>query len=113
MKFVGTWALRPNMYKSATARFLENRGKPPEGIRTIGRWHYADGSGGVHIFECDNAQVISDFIHEWADVLEMEIRPAVEEAEAGVAMAKQACSGSVSPQPSVGWTVRLPYRNVL
>jgi hypothetical protein len=90
MKFISTWSLRPHMYKTATARFLENGGKPPEGIRTMGRWHYADGSGGVHIFECDNAQVISEFVQEWADVLEIEIRPVVEDAEAGAAMAKQA-----------------------
>jgi hypothetical protein len=90
MKFISTWSLRSRMYKSATTRFLENGGKPPEGIRTIGRWHYADGSGGVHIFECDNAQVISEFVQEWADVLEIEIRPMVEDAEAGAAMAKQA-----------------------
>jgi Protein of unknown function (DUF3303) len=90
MKFVGTWSLRPHMYKSATTRFLETAAKPPEGIRTIGRWHYADASGGIFVFECDNAQMITEFMHEWADVLEMEIRPVVEDAEAGAAMAKQA-----------------------
>jgi Protein of unknown function (DUF3303) len=90
MKFVGIWSLRPNMYKSATARFLESAAKPPEGIRTIGRWHYADASGGIHVFECDNAQAITEFMHEWADVLEIDVRPVVEDAEAGAAMAKQA-----------------------
>ncbi|MBV9038148.1 MAG: DUF3303 family protein [Acidobacteriaceae bacterium] len=95
MKFVGIWSLRPDMYQSATARFLENGGKPPEGIHTIGRWHYADASGGVFVFECDNAQVLTEFMHEWADVLELEVHPVVEDAEAGAAMAKHP---SRSPQ---------------
>jgi Protein of unknown function (DUF3303) len=90
MKFICTWSLLPNMYKSAAARFLENGGKPPEGVRIIGRWHYADASGGALVFECDNAQLITEFMHEWADVLEIELRPVVEDAEAGAAMAKQA-----------------------
>ena len=56
----------------------------------MGRWHYADGSGGVYVFECDNAQVISEFVQEWADLLEMQTRPVVEDAEAGAVMTKQA-----------------------
>jgi hypothetical protein len=88
MKFITTWSLRPDGHKNATARFLENGGKPPEGIRTIGRWHYADGSGGVHVFECDNAQILRDFAQEWGDLLELHTRPVVEDAEAGAAMAK-------------------------
>ncbi len=88
MKFVTTWSLRPEFHKAATARFLENGAKPPEGITTIGRWHHADGSGGMHVFECDNAQALRDFVQEWGDLLELHTCPVVEDAEAGAAMAK-------------------------
>jgi len=88
MKFVTTWSLCPDSHKTATARFLENGGKPPEGIKTIGRWHYADGSGGIHVLECDNAQVLRDFAQERGDLLELHTRPVVDDAEAGAAMAK-------------------------
>lgn len=90
MKFVSTWSLRPATYKDATARFLQGGAKPPEGIKTVGRWHYADGSGGVHVFECDDAQVLIDFSAEWSDLLEIEIRPVVEDAHVGAALAKVA-----------------------
>lgn len=76
------------MWKDATERFLKNGAEPPTGIKTIGRWHYADGSAGVHVFECDNAQLIRDFSQQWGDLLELETRPVVEDAEAGAAMAK-------------------------
>jgi len=88
MKFVTTWCTRPEAAKSATERFLEKGANPPEGIQTIGRWHYADGSGGIHVFECDNAQAIRDFAQEWGDLLEIHTRPVVEDAEAEAAMAK-------------------------
>jgi Protein of unknown function (DUF3303) len=90
MKFVSTWSLRPATHREAEARFLKGGAKPPEGVRTIGRWHYTDGSGGVHIFECDDAQVMIDFAAEWSDVLEIETRPVVDDAQVGAALAKTA-----------------------
>lgn len=89
MKFVTTWTLRPDAHKNATTRFLENGATPPEGIKTIGRWHFTDGSGGLHVFECDDAQVLTNFAHEWGDLLELHTTPVVEDAEAGAAMAKR------------------------
>ena len=77
MTFLSKWVLRPEMHISAAARFLQTGGTPPDGIKTIGRWHYADGSGGIHVFECDNASLIRDFAEQWGDLLDIEIRPLV------------------------------------
>jgi len=88
MKFLSTWSLRPETRKTATARFLQNGAQPPAGITTIGRWHYADGSGGIHVFECNDARVLMDFAAEWSDVLEIHTRPLVEDADAGASIAK-------------------------
>ncbi len=88
MKFVSTWSLRTDTYHEATARFLKSGALPPEGIKTIGRWHYADGSGGVHVLECDDAQLLADFAAQWSDVLEIDIRPVVEDAQVGAALMK-------------------------
>ena len=90
MRFVSTWLLRPAAHREAAARFLNGGAKVPEGFKTLGRWHYSDGSGGVHIFECDDAQVMVDFAAEWSDLLEIETRPVVDDAQAGTAMAKAA-----------------------
>jgi Protein of unknown function (DUF3303) len=88
MIFVSTWSLRTDTYREATARFLKSGAQPPEGIKTIGRWHYADGSGGVHVLECNDAQLLADFAAQWSDLLEIDIRPAVEDAQVGAALMK-------------------------
>jgi hypothetical protein len=88
MTFVAKWILRPEMHNDATKRFLETGGTPPDGIKTIGRWHYVDGSGGIHVFECDDANLIREFTARWGDLLELEIRPLVDDASAASAMQK-------------------------
>lgn len=88
MKFITTWHIRPGAHHTGTARFLETGGNPPDGVKIIGRWHYADGSGGITVFECDSAQVIRDWSQEWGDLLELHTAPVVEDPEAGAAMAK-------------------------
>jgi Protein of unknown function (DUF3303) len=88
MKFLSTWSLRTDTHREATTRFLKSGAQPPEGIKTIGRWHYADGSGGVHVVECDDAQLLADFAAQWSDLLEIDIRPVVEDAQAGAALMK-------------------------
>jgi hypothetical protein len=90
MLFVSTWKLRPHHYTGATTRFLQGGAQPPAGIKTIGRWHYADGSGGVHVVECNDAQALIDFAAEWSDLLEIDIRPVVEDAQLGAALTKAA-----------------------
>ena len=90
MRFVSTWLLRPSAHKEAVERFLKGGGKVPEGFKTLGRWHYTDGSGGVHIFECDDPQIMVEFAAEWNDLLEIVTRPVVDDAQAGAAMTKAA-----------------------
>jgi hypothetical protein len=90
MRFVSTWFLRPTAHREAAERFLKGGVDVPEGFKTLGRWHYTDGSGGVHIFECDDAQIMAGFAAEWNDLLEIVTRPVLDDAEAGAAMAKAA-----------------------
>jgi hypothetical protein len=80
----------PATQKDASARFLQSGATPPNGIKTVGRWHYADGSGGVHVLECNDAQPLVDFAAEWSDLLKIDIRPVVEDAQAGAALSKAA-----------------------
>lgn len=90
MIFISTWSTDPDRHTDATARFLQGGAQPPAGIKTIGRWHYADGSGGVHVLECNDAQALIDFAAEWSDLLKIEIRPVVEDAQLGAALTKVA-----------------------
>ena len=51
MKFMVTWSVRPDLLKPAVTRFLSSGGPVPQGVKTLGRWHKADGSGGFHLLE--------------------------------------------------------------
>jgi hypothetical protein len=42
--------------------------------------------------ECNDPQALADFAAEWSDVLKIDIRPVVEDTQAGAALAKVAQS---------------------
>src|SRR4051794_34886235 len=54
MKFMVTWSVRPDLLKPAVTRFLSNGSPVPQGVKSLGRWHKADGSGGFHLMETDD-----------------------------------------------------------
>lgn len=86
MKFLTTWKIQPGGYNAAVARFLETGGAPPPGVRILHRWHGANGIGAA-ISESDDAKAIYQGLTQWADVLDMNISPCVEDADAGAALA--------------------------
>jgi hypothetical protein len=86
MKFLTTWTIQPGGFNAAVARFLETGGAAPPGVRILHRWHGANGSG-VQISESDDPKAIYLGIAQWADVLDMNVTPCVEDADAGAALA--------------------------
>jgi hypothetical protein len=88
MKFMSTWAIRPGATKEAVARFLAGQGTPPPGVKLLGRWHKADGSGGYTLTESDNPAALYESAVAWADVLEIHGGAVVEDADAGPILAK-------------------------
>lgn len=86
MKFMTTWAVRPEKIKEATARFLATGGPPPEGVKSLQRWHKADLSGGFHLVESDDPAAMIAASAEWADVLELQSTVVVDDAVAGAAL---------------------------
>jgi hypothetical protein len=48
MKFMITWKISPENYKTAVERFLKTGAPAPEGLKTVGRWHTAGSSRGFH-----------------------------------------------------------------
>jgi hypothetical protein len=89
MKFISTYTLRPGCLPAAAARFLKGDAAPPAGIKLLGRWHKCDLTGGVSLWESDDAAAMHAFALSWAEVLEMSTHPVVEDAEVGAALAKQ------------------------
>jgi hypothetical protein len=82
MKYMVTFPLSSDNFKERAARFLETGGKPPEGVAMLGRWHGIDMSQGFVLAESDNPRAVYKWISQWADLIEFEIVPVIEDEEA-------------------------------
>jgi hypothetical protein len=59
----------------------------PKGLKTIGRWHAAGSSRGFHLVEGSEA-ALAEINAGWADLLELEVVPVVEDDVAGAVSKK-------------------------
>ena len=85
MKFMVVWKTVPGKYKSALDQFLGGGGPVPAGAKTVGRWHTPGSTLGWHLIEATDLTLIAQHVADWADVLELEVHPVIEDAEAGAA----------------------------
>jgi hypothetical protein len=87
MKYMVKWTVPPALYKAAVKRFLKTGGPTPKGLRTVGRWHAPGSMTGWHLVEGTEAGLAENSAN-WADLLELEITPVVEDDVAAAAAAK-------------------------
>jgi Protein of unknown function (DUF3303) len=87
MKYMITWKSSPANYKTAVERFLKTGGPAPEGLKTIGRWHALGSGRGFHLVEGADAALV-EINAEWADLLELDVVPVVEDDVAGAVAMK-------------------------
>ena len=87
MKYMMSWTINPGFYKAAVARFLATGAPLPEGMKLIGRWHAPGSTCGWLLVE-GTIEDAYEHASEWADLLEMQVTPVVEDAEAGAIAAK-------------------------
>ena len=87
MKYMMSWTIRPAFYKAAVARFLSTGAPLPEGMKLIGRWHAAGSTYGWLLVE-GSIEDAYEHASEWGDLLEMQVTPVVEDAEAGAIATK-------------------------
>jgi hypothetical protein len=87
MKYMVTWKISPSNYKAAVKRFLKTGAPAPKGMKTLGRWHTAGSSRGFHLVEGSDA-ALAEINAEWADLLDLQVVPVVEDDVAG-AVAKK------------------------
>ncbi|MBP1595446.1 MAG: hypothetical protein H6Q05_823 [Acidobacteria bacterium] len=88
MQIMVVWKTVPGKYKNAVDEFLRKGGPVPPGARTVGRWHTPGSTLGWHLIETDSLTAIAQHIAEWAELLECEVYPVIEDAEAGAAAKK-------------------------
>lgn len=87
MKFMVAWKIPPGCYKAALDRFLSTGAPDVPGVKTIGRWHAPGSAHGWHVVEGDAAGV-AELEAFWGDLLETQITPVIEDAEAASSLAK-------------------------
>lgn len=88
MKFMVTWSTQAANQKEAIARFLKTGGGPPAGVKMVGRWHTA--GGGVVLAETNDAKAIYEWTGQWSDLLEFNVTPVLDDAEAAEVFKKAA-----------------------
>ena len=88
MKFMATWKMPPDSQLTAKERFLSAGAPMPEGLKMLGRWHAPGSTSGFLLVEADDLTPLATHMVEWGDLLELQVTPVLEDAEAGEAMAK-------------------------
>jgi hypothetical protein len=87
MKTMVVWRTVPGKYKPAVEQFLKTGGPLPAGVNRLGRWHVPGSILGWHLMDGDPA-AIAEHVAEWADFLELEVYPVIEDDAAGAAAKK-------------------------
>jgi Domain of unknown function (DUF3303) len=63
MKFIMTFAWPPDTKARAEGieRFQKTGGRPPQGVKLLGRWTRADLGGGFDLLETDDPKKLAEF----------------------------------------------------
>ena len=86
MKYMVCWKIMPGNHKPAAEAFLKSGAPMPAGLTKVGRWHAPGSSRGWLLVEGD-LKALAEHLTQWSDLLELEVSPVLEDADAGEAMA--------------------------
>ncbi len=86
MKVMVVWKTVPGKYRMAIDQFLKAGAPVPDGATTVGRWHTPGSTLGWHLIEANDLAFVGEHVAHWADVLEIEVYPVIEDTTAGVAV---------------------------
>ena len=88
MKYMITWTIPPDTYKEAVEIFLSTGAPMPEGLNSLGRWHAPGSSYGWVLVETEDAVTLAQHMTEWANLLDLQVTPVIEDEEAAKAASK-------------------------
>lgn len=88
MKFMISWKIAPGHHKPAAEGFLKSGAPMPDGLTMIGRWHAPGSASGWALVEAKNPNPLYEHIAQWANLLEFQVTPVVEDGEAAQALSK-------------------------
>lgn len=87
MKFMSTWSFQGGALSEAATRFLAGDAAPEPGTTILGRWHNTDLSGGFLLLETNDPTAMYRGALKWADVIDINTVPVIEDSDAGPALA--------------------------
>jgi Protein of unknown function (DUF3303) len=67
-------------------RFLDKGRQAPEGLRYISSWVSGDFRRCFQVMECEEPQLLREWMARWEDLIEFEVTPVVTSAEAVTAI---------------------------
>lgn len=88
MKYMISFSLTSNTFKERVRRFLATGGGPPKGVTMHGRWHSIDGAKGFLLASSDDPKLMLQWVGEWADLIEFQTLPVLDDEEAAAVMKK-------------------------
>ena len=88
MLFAVSWEGRPEVRNTVIERFLKTGGKPPEGVKFIGRWHHIGKVSGVAIAESDDPLLMAKWALDWNDLMEMKVQLVATDEQLGPVLAQ-------------------------
>jgi hypothetical protein len=86
MTFMITFSLPIDTIEERTSRFLETGGPPPAGVEMVGRWHAVSAARGWVLAKTNDSKALFRWIRSWADLMEFEIEPVLDDQEAAALM---------------------------
>ena len=88
MKIMLSWKFPTGAaYTSGMRQFLETGGPPPEGLKTVGRWHAPGSKYGFHLVEGDPV-LAAELVAQWNPFCDVEATPVLDDEEASSALRK-------------------------
>ncbi|HLE69734.1 MAG TPA: DUF3303 family protein [Vicinamibacteria bacterium] len=82
MKYMVSFPLDSATFKERVKRFLETGGAPPDGVTMLRRWHALGGSEAFVLAETDDPKGIYRWISLWADLIEFDVVPVLNDQDA-------------------------------
>ena len=88
MKFMISWDIGPDAYKSAMDKFLSTGAPMPDGLSMIGRWHAPGSAQGWVLVETDDPTAVAQFVAEWSGLVDIQTTFVIEDDDAAAGIEK-------------------------
>ena len=86
MKYMVTWSIAPENLNAVLERWRTENPLPGEGAKMIERWHIMGTGQGFTLMEVTDPAAMARYNMAWADLVDLEIVPVMDEAETAAAL---------------------------